>query len=540
MSTKSLRLSLIFIILIITLLAFLLTRMHLRKLAGGLQQDIPQNYSEIDSYRATLDSMWVSRLKICDLIDAGDYIVAESLIEQMKKDFGRSEDLVYHLLHFASIYEEQGQIDLARELYQDVSQNYSEINPYRATLASMWVSRLKICDLIDTGDYATAESLIEQMKKDFAGNKELADHLLHFAQRCEEQGQIDLARTLCQDVSQNYSKINSDRAALASMWVSRLKICDLIDAGDYAVAKSLIEQMKKDFAGNKELADHLLHFAWKCEEQGQRNLAKVLCQDVSQNYSEVNPDATAFANIEVSKLKICDLIDTGDYAAVKSSIKQMKKDFAGSEDLVVVVGEIGLEYYTKARLANLEGDIEREKELYRKAIEFWEQVIKEFPDSEMLPRAYTSVAVSYAVGLGEYQKGIDYFQKVIDNWPNFEYNWYDNYYLGECYWNLMNSGTIPESEAIPKMEEAYRTVVEKYPGCKFAPAAMSRLGEVNFEQGKFPEAVEYFEMSIEKDPQEICNIGLQFSKACTYIGNIEKASSIRSEIQKNCPPRLPP
>jgi outer membrane protein assembly factor BamD (BamD/ComL family) len=76
---------------------------------------------------------------------------------------------------------------------------------------------------------------------------------------------------------------------------------------------------------------------------------------------------------------------------------------------------------TKARLTNLEGDIEGGKVFYRKAIEVWERLIREFPGSEVIPSIYYSSAVCYAQELGEYQKGIDCFQKVVNNWPNCEY-----------------------------------------------------------------------------------------------------------------------
>jgi len=94
------------------------------------------------------------------------------------------------------------------------------------------------------------------------------------------------------------------------------RIVSLIEAGDFAAANVAIEQMKTDFAGNKDLADSLLHFAWRSEQLGQRDLARELYQDISQNYSEVDLDRAAFANMWISRFDIYNLVDTGDYAAV--------------------------------------------------------------------------------------------------------------------------------------------------------------------------------------------------------------------------------
>jgi len=170
------------------------------------------------------------------------------------------------------------------------------------------------------------------MKVDFAGNKELADHLHNVAWKCRESGRKDIARALYQDISQNYSEIDPYRATLASIWISRLKINDLIDAGDYAAAKLSINQMKVDFAKSEDLADSLLHFAWRCEQQGQRDIARVLYQDVSQNYPEIDPyrSSTAAMHIAIIDADICKLVDMGDKAAVGAAITHLKSEFSST------------------------------------------------------------------------------------------------------------------------------------------------------------------------------------------------------------------
>jgi len=609
----------------LTLAALLVFLFAYAYLVNAQQETLPG--TPVDPNRTAFASMWVWRLKIRDLIDSGDYAAAESLIEQMKVNFARSEELGDNLLHFAWRCEQQGQKNLARELYQDVSQNYSKIDPYQAAFASMWVSRFNIYDLIDAGDYAAAESLIEQMKVNFAGNTELADHLYNIAWKYHENDRRDLARVLYQDVSQNYSDIDPYRAALASMWVSRLKICDLIDAGDYAAAESSVNQMKVDFARSEDLADHLLHFAWRCEQQGQRNLARVLYQDVSQNYSEIAPYRAGLASMWVSKLKICDLIDAGDYAAAEPLIEQMKVNFAGSEDLANVLHDMAYKYrqsqenaradeldqyvlshwpsteiaswsqqveiiksylrdandaaadaasnkllaafsqqptllkeiyqvasaydragrydkagqlyqyvidnqsntedaiWAKASTAKLnillgneatvkaaldilvadfnyqqdlprailfageqyykeglskesEGLADQARDRFEKAVEIWDRLINELPDSTLVAEACCWAGDCY-FKLGKHEESIRRFQKVVDNYPGYEHAWHALFMVGCNYESMKNSGLISKSQADPKIKAAYTRLLEKYPTCPAAQGAREWMDSNN-------------------------------------------------------------
>jgi outer membrane protein assembly factor BamD (BamD/ComL family) len=153
---------------------------------------------------------------------------------------------------------------------------------------------------------------------------------------------------------------------------------------------------------------------------GKYEKANSLYWQIIQNYSD-NSSAVDRAKFGLSIANVQSLIMSGQYDSAEEAIDRLIADFAGHPDLAKVVQNIGRSYYTKARLTNLEGDIEGGKVAYRKAIEVWERLIREFPDSEIVPGAYYSSAVCYAQELGEYQKGIDYFQKVVQNYPDYEY-----------------------------------------------------------------------------------------------------------------------
>ena len=65
--------------------------------------------------------------------------------------------------------------------------------------------------------------------------------------------------------------------------------------------------------------------------------------------------------------------------------------------------------------------------------------------------------------------------------------------------------------------------------------ALLGLGLVKFKQEKFPEAIECFEVLLEKNPGYICHIGVRLSEAYEFTDDTDMASRIKSEIEKNCP-----
>jgi TolA-binding protein len=83
---------------------------------------------------------------------------------------------------------------------------------------------------------------------------------------------------------------------------------------------------------------------------------------------------------------------------------------------------------------------------------------------------------------------------VVDNWPDYQYAWSAQYLIGSCYEKLKYFGILPVSEADPKIEQAYRAVVEKYPDSAMATSAFLKLGYLNLKRGQRVEAVMYFEL----------------------------------------------
>jgi TolA-binding protein len=119
--------------------------------------------------------------------------------------------------------------------------------------------------------------------------------------------------------------------------------------------------------------------------------------------------------------------------------------------------------------------------------------VEQWPQSKSigLKHAQYFTAVCYR-RFGEYEKAITNYQKVVDSWPDYQYAWSAQYLIGSCYEKLKYYNILPESEADPKIEQAYKAVVENYPDSAMVPSAYLKLGYLNLKRGQKIEAVEYF------------------------------------------------
>ena len=494
--------------------------------AKNLHQRIVRDYP--DSSYSSRAKLGISREEIISLILSQNYPGAQKVIDRMVADFAGNPDLPGELYWFAETYRWSGRHEEAKNLYQRIVQHYP--NSTVASKSKLGISREEIMSLISAQDYPGAQKALDKLITQFSSNPDLPGELYWFAETYRWSDKFEDAKRIYQQIAQNYP--GSSYASRAKLGITREYMISFIMSQKFDQAKETLNKMTVDFAGNPDLPDALYWIAQVYEWSDKTEEAKNIYQQVIQKY----PDSsyTSRAKLGFSRINVMSLIQSQNYDQAEEAFDKLIADFPGNSDLAETFRNIGFAYYTKARLKNLEGDIEGGKELYRKAIQMWERVINEFPNSVVTPQAYYSSAVCYAQELGEEQKGIDYFQKVADKWPYYEYAWNAQYSVGTYYETLMNSGTIPQSEALPKIEKAYTAVVEKYPDCEVAENALLRLGQINFANGKFFESAMYFEMLLEKKPQEFCNISADLIKAYEKMGNTEMVSIINSRVEKNC------
>jgi len=126
--------------------------------------------------------------------------------------------------------------------------------------------------------------------------------------------------------------------------------------------------------------------------------------------------------------------------------------------------------------------------------------------------------VVYRRHLGEAQNALPYYEKVVQTWPDYEYAWSAQAMIGLCYRTLVGSAQISEQEAAPKIEQAYKAVIEKYTDCSLAPEAYINLGMFNLLRGRWDEGAKYLQQYVERYPETkpwpltVIHLGIAYEK----------------------------
>jgi len=479
------------------------------------------------------NSPWVdkSRFAIVEMdassfIALQDYGKAQEALDKLIIDFADNPDLPEMLYWFAARFERADKFSEAKRTYQKIVQNYTD--SLWAVKAKLSIERCNIFSLIISEKYVQAHGEINELVTDFADNPDLPETLYWLAERFERAGKFEGAKDIYQQIMGKYS--STQWADKAGFCIARTDMKSVIATQDFEKLKEAIAKLAVNFKASPDLPESIYWLAVELQEKGRYEEAITVYQQIIKDYSET-PYAIE-AKLDISKTNIISLIASQqDYANVKSSIDKMIKNFSSNLDVVESVCDIGLAYYTQARLAD---NTKKQKEFYEKAISVWERAIQEFPDSGKTARAYYLAAVCYAQELEQYQKGMGYFQKIVAQWPDYEYAWNAQYLVGVSYERLMGIGAVETSEAMPKIEKAYESVIENYPQSEASVNAMLRLGQINFDKGKFLEAMVYFEILLEREPKWFCSVSDYLKKAYKALGNTDKVSTMNSKIAENC------
>jgi len=211
----------------------------------------------------------------------------------------------------------------------------------------------------------------------------------------------------------------------------------------------------------------------------------MICRDKSQRADE--------ARLRLAKLGIVFAINSGEDDTVGTALDNLIADFNSHPGLATAVFMVGEQYYYKAfEDPNKCLKVKSEESLV-KAQEIWERIITELPP--FLPdtaHAYYYSAACYSK-MAQYNKAIADYQYVVDNWPSYEYACIAQYIIGDCFEGLRNTGSLSPSEANPKIEQAYLSVIENYSDSLSAPDACLKMARIRRNKGQVTQAIWFYE-----------------------------------------------
>lgn len=416
--------------------------------AKNIYQQITQQYP--DSAQAGGAQTHFRKTDVMSFIQSGNYAAAQEALDTLLEDFSGHSALPMMLCNIARQYRRSKKYSNAETLYQAVVTNHP------GSEYAIEAQRNLVTIYIDSGQNNKAEPAYNKLKADFAGNLELPRELYRVAMAYEESGEYEKAVSIYQIIANDYPTSKHALMARKNIVVLNIKL------EREAEAQQVIDQLISELPEQPALAKELYVIAGKLETAGKYTKAKNIYQQIIQHcpdshYAEV-------AQLDISKLDVCLLVESGDHIAADAAIDSLIDDFSGHSHMPTVLSCVAEQYYKKGLQAQGENLTGQAQDYLQKAAAIWEKSINNFPNDDSLQSTYCWAGDCY-YALVEYETSRRCFQKVVDDYPQFRYGWHALYMVARNYQGLESSGLISKSEADSKVKAAYEQLLDKYPTC---------------------------------------------------------------------------
>jgi len=153
------------------------------------------------------------------------------------------------------------------------------------------------------------------------------------------------------------------------------------------------------------------------------------------------------------------------------------------------------EFFYKEEAYYYLGDFAEKQGDYKKAVGYYLEGFKKFPNSYFSSDMLLKVGVMYLTKLNTEKDALDtsaeYFNQYIKAFPSTTQTEMAHYYLGFCYYNGRRF-----SEAL----SAFKSFSDKYPSSEFTPEAIYYYSDCNYNLGNYEESVKGFNQVITRYP----------------------------------------
>jgi len=495
--------------------------------AKGLYQQIAQQYP--DSAFASKVQLDLPKVDILYNIESKKYNEVVTGIETLVNDFNGDSYLTNCLYDIARRYERAKKYTEAENLYNRIIREYPE--SFGAGGSQLALRKINIYSLIESGS-ETAGEAVEALLAEFSGRPGLSEALYDIAIRFDRVKDYGRAKSIYQKITEKFPI--SSHAARAPLDISRIDICSLIDSDDEPNAAAALDSLAAGYSGHSYLPKVLLEIAKRYKKLGKYDAAERINKLAAKQH--IDSSFADHSRLRIAKINILRLIDSGQDEAALAAIDKLIIDFNDVDHsrLAKALLQSAEQYYTKAcRLEDEELYVEAENN-FTKAASIAEKVYHELPSFVVnIAPAYYFSAVCYR-HLSRYEKAIEYYRKVVDEWPDYVYSGDALYWIGQCFESLRQSGMMSVFEANKHIKQPYDVIIKKYPDCEWFKYACLKLGQISFEAGQWLEAAQYFELFLQRCPENHWRNRVLYPLGRAYdkMGQLDLAAEIYTDFIK--------
>ncbi len=458
----------------------------------------------------------LARLEVLELIGQKEYAEANQRIDVMTADFQDEPDLATALFHI-------GQDFFWQRFYGEAKDAFDrgvEMFPYSPASEEMqlWSAKAGVCALI-YGRRATDKEIITEIDKlinDFNVVSGLPEAVYWIGKEYEwtngthinRAGWYDAPNSAYQRLMQEFGDTPYGQQA---EWDQkrlnhRMKIFNLMSASadkkepDQNAVDAAIEEMVADLQGRPETAGELYWIACGYEEKDDE--ANNKGAEAMRTYERIVQDFPESkeadkAVLDIQKRIITDSIIAGDINGAEVLMDEFAEVFKDHPYAGTCLGRVAIGEFKRGYKLKETGQIDNAKQHFEEAVKIFERIITNNLKVEADDGYLCYYLAATHQQLKQWEQAIQNYQKVADDYPNFEYVCGAEAGVGWCYEAMVRAGAITKEQANPAIEQAYTTVLSKYPDCYIAHYAAFQLAVMSEAKGDKTAAVGYYRLFLE-------------------------------------------
>ena len=389
---------------------------------------------------------------------------AQEATDKLIGSFSSNEGTANAVDEVADAYRNVKKYEKALELYKYILDSWPESEQAMGTQTA--VAKLNI----ECGDDPNAEAAVDKLIVEFAERNDIADFVDDVADKYWEVKRYEKALELYKYIVDSWPE--SEQAIGSHGCIARVNI----ECGDDPNAEAAVDKLIADFSANSGFPTVLCEIAGGYEKVNKYQDAKGVYQQIIEH--EPNSPEAGKAQLDIAKVDVLSLIESGDDTVVPDALDYMIADFYEHSYLGEAIFRVGEKYYNEAFSCENRGLESESKDYFSKTVAVWEVIITKVPESGITAYTYHLTADCYR-RLGQYEKAIDYYREIVANWPAYKNAGYAQFLIGYSYKKMRRDGAVSASIAHAEIRAAYELVIEKYPNCPAAKAAHDWLNYHN-------------------------------------------------------------
>ncbi len=292
---------------------------------------------------------------------------ALATLDKLIADFPDHPGLPRVLFNIALQYRQSKRYEKAKVIYQQIIQQYPD-SPY-AGKAQVGISETKVWSLIESGNDTAAQTALDGLIADFPDAPDLPAVLYDIAKAYEESRKYEQAKNICQQIIHQCP--DSPYAGIAQVGIPMMNVLFLIDSGNDAEAKAVIDKLTADFTGHSDLPAVLYYIAKRYGVSGKYKEAESIYQDI------VTDSPGTYYALHSQRRLVCLYISVGNDAAAQAALDSLIADFSEHSDLLEVLYGIAGKYESSRK--------------YDEAKSIYQQITRRYADSSYPSKAQLDV-----------------------------------------------------------------------------------------------------------------------------------------------------